>query len=460
MYNMSQPRFPLRSFFAGIMAIVMMLSFSVQTVQAAELNPNFDATFYSDNLVQFYDPRCLNTSSEAGEIMQLAGNNNTEQILNFYMRKGLKLHQAAGIIGNMVQESGLNPAIIQGGRIAPDDYILQKDVGFGLVQWTSEDRQKNFMNFMRASGVPVTNLAGQLEFTWKEMNEGFPGMLRALKTAKTASVAAVIVHGKSDVGSSHPDYKEAMTALAGARGYESSADNGDFVVRVRGGTATKVYEQYSDRRALAGGTADEEMKPAGEGTDADILTLKNNSNGTGDGEKNKSCEGASAAKTGGIGALQGKAGEYAHNTYYTKNLTEQKPAYADAVARARTDGRYVGGNNGNDCGGFVTTLIHDSGYDRRYNKSDQKGRGGYTVTQEAWLKDVNNNWHEVDAGEPREVGDVAINEDHTYIYVGKFDGWQQYDIASASLSGPQRAPMAGTESPKDPSFRWYRIGKA
>ncbi|RYX79397.1 hypothetical protein EON76_01585 [bacterium] len=456
---MTHARFPFRSFFAGIMAIVMILSFSVQTVQAAELNPNFDATFYSDNSVQFYDPRCLNTESEAGEIMQLAGNNNTEQILNFYMRKGLKLHQAAGIIGNMTQESGLNPAIVQGGRIISEDedYVLQGGVGFGLVQWTSADRQKNFMNFMRASGAHVTNLAGQLEFTWKEMNEGFPGMLRALKTAKTASVAAVIVHGKSDVGSSHPDYKEAMTALAGARGYESSADNGDFVVRVRGGTATKVYEQYSDRRALAGGTADEEMKPAGEGTDADILTLKNNSNGTGDGEKNKSCEGGNAAKTGGIGALQEKTGEYAHNTYYTKNLTEQKPAYTDAVARARTDGRYVGGNNGNDCGGFVTTLIHDSGYDRRYNKSDEKGRGGYTVIQEAWLKE---NWHEIKAGEDREVGDVAINEDHTYIYVGKFDGWQQYDIASASLSGPQRAPMAGTESPKDPNFRWYRIGKA
>ena len=458
---MKKARFPFRSFFAGIMAIVMLLSLSVQTAQAIELNPNFDATFYSDNNVQFYDPRCLNTSSESGEIMQLAGNNNTEQILNFYMRKGLKLHQAAGIIGNMVQESGLNPAIIEGGRIAPDDYVLQSGVGFGLVQWTSADRQKNFMNFMRASGAHVTSLAGQLEFTWKEMNEGFPGMLRALKTAKTASVAAVIVHGKSDVGSSHPDYKEAMTALAGARGYESSADNGDFVVRVRGGTATKVYEQYNDRSALAGETAPDEMKPAGEGTDADILALKNNSNGTMDGQKKESCKGdGEMNKNGGAGALQNKAATYKHKKYHSENLTEQRPEYADAVVKARTDGRYVGGNNGNDCGGFVTTLIHDSGYDRKYNNSDQKGRGGYTVKQEEWLKDLENNWHEVEAGEPREVGDVAINEDHTYIYVGKFDDWQQYDIASASLAGPQRAPMAGQESPKDPSFRWYRIGKA
>lgn len=455
---MQTPRFPFRSFFAGVMAIIMILSFSAQTVQAIELNPDFDSTFYSDNTVQFYDPRCLDTTSEAGEIMQLAGNNNTEQILNFYMRKGLKLHQAAGIIGNMVQESGLNPAIIQGGRIATDDYVLQDGVGFGLVQWTSGGRQKNFMNFMRASGVPVTNLSGQLEFTWKEMNESYAGMLRALRNAKTASIAAVIVHGKVDSWkeNSHPDYIEGKRALAGAPGYESSGDTADTVVNVRGGTATKVYEQYSDGPALAGETAPDEMKPAGEGTDADILTLKSNSTGTADGQKGTSCSPSGTSKSGGVGALQAKAAEYAHNTYYTKNLIEQKPEYTDAVAKARTDGRYVGGNNGNDCGGFVTTLIHDSGYDRTYNNSDQKGRGGYTVMQEAWLIQ---NWHEVEAGEPREEGDVAVNEDHTYIYVGKFTDWQESDIASASLSGPQRAPMAGKESPKDSSFRWYRIGK-
>jgi len=51
-------------------------------------------------------------------------------------------------------------------------------------------------------------------------------------------------------------------------------------------------------------------------------------------------------------------------------------------------------------------------------------------------------------------GDIAIRDGHTYMYVGKQPGFGT-KIASASLDG--RAPMAGSETPADPSYQWFRL---
>ena len=54
-------------------------------------------------------------------------------------------------------------------------------------------------------------------------------------------------------------------------------------------------------------------------------------------------------------------------------------------------------------------------------------------------------------------GDVAINSEHTFVWVGKIDGFHD-KIASASTgSGYQRAPMSDSQQvPTDPGYHWYR----
>jgi hypothetical protein len=401
-------------FFAIFATIMILSSTIVETVSAAEAD-FYDENFYSLNNIGWYDPRCTDQSSS--KAVQLAGNDTTEKILNFFMRKGLSLAQASGIVGNMMQESGLNPAIIQGGRIADDSYVLQDGVGFGLVQWTSGGRQKNFMNHMREMGVGVTNLSGQLEFVWKEMSGSYPKTMTALKAADNPVDAAVAVHGPPSPG------------------YEASADTPEFVKRVRGGNAQRVHDKYADREALAGDTADSAMLVSGEGTDKT----------TASGEKTaQKCDGKKGSGTSGDLATLTKSYAWAD---YKAGRTDQQPAYTEAVAKARRESRYVGGANGNDCGGFVTTLVHDSGHDRNYND-----KGGNTITQIAWLKQ---NWQQISKtdAKDRKPGDVAINNDHTYIYVGEIAGFNSV-IASASYS--DRAPMAGREGVVDDSFTWYR----
>lgn len=436
-----------RGFTALILAVIICAADVATTARALV---DFDETFFSGNNITFYDPRCA--TQDNGKLVQLAGRDNTEKILNFFMRKGLSLEQSAGIVGNMMQESGLNPAIIQGGKIADDLYVLQSGVGFGLVQWTDGGRQQKFMAHMKSMGVGVTNLSGQLEFTWKEMNESYEHVVRALKSTQDPIVAAVIVHGRADSPSSDKKYAEAMMHLDNKRGYEISGDSGDTVVRARGGNAQKIYEKYSDAPALAGSTAASDMQPAGDGTDKTMSAAVSNPS-TKDGNNAASCD--SEGKFDG-GNIYATIGAYAWSKHKGNDINA-RPAYREAVVKAKSEGRYVGGirHTGIDCGGFVSLAIQDSGFDKAYNS----GKGN-TITQENWLKKPESKWEKLDPGAPKLTGDVAINEDHTYMYVDKTkvpkgeEGDFQTNIASASLD--ERSPMAGKEGETDRSFRWYR----
>ncbi len=407
-------------FFAIFATIIICTSTVVDTASAVtETDTFYDENFYSLNNIGWFDPRCGDTTN--AKYVQLAGKDNTEKILNFFMRKGLTLAQAAGIVGNMMQESGLNPAVIQGGRIADDSYVLQDGVGFGLVQWTSGGRQKNFMKFMKELGVGITDLSGQLEFVWKEMSGSYPNTMRALKASRNPVDAAIAVHGPPSPG------------------YEASADTPEEVRTVRGGNAQKVHDKYADAPALAGSTADKAMMPEGEGSEGDAENVASS--------EQKNCVGQPES-SGASGDFAKLVKDYAWPNY-TAGRTDQQPKYTTAVRKAVSDGRYVGGANGNDCGGFVTTLVFDSGHDKKYNSN---AKGGNTIEQEEWLR---KNWKPINAtsASDRQPGDVAINEDHTYIYVGTIPGFNS-KIASASYS--DRAPMAGKEGVTDASFRWYR----
>jgi N-acetylmuramoyl-L-alanine amidase len=122
-----------------------------------------------------------------------------------------------------------------------------------------------------------------------------------------------------------------------------------------------------------------------------------------------------------------------------------KPEYADAVKKAQSEGRYVGGVQypGVDCGGFVTTAMIDSGFEPNYNES---GKGGATSVQLPW---VQKNWQEIGAvtnSADLRPGDVAflvtsagVDAGHTYIWVGDQPNFHS-NIASSALD--KRAPMA------------------
>lgn len=106
------------------------------------------------------------TSSASGSgYTNLTGGSTEEIIWNFFRNLGYSAAATAGIMGNLYQESKLNPAIIQGGGKGP---------AAGIAQWenynTKSGRWLNLSNYAASKGKDWTDLQSQLEFIDQELN--------------------------------------------------------------------------------------------------------------------------------------------------------------------------------------------------------------------------------------------------------------------------------------------------
>ena len=99
---------------------------------------------------------------------------------------GITDAQAAGIVGNLMRESGLNPRINEGGAIG-----LPREVGgYGLAQWTGS-RQSDLIRFAGGRGQ-AGNMETQLRFLVSELMGPESKSLTQLKTAQSPEQAAYL----------------------------------------------------------------------------------------------------------------------------------------------------------------------------------------------------------------------------------------------------------------------------
>lgn len=101
---------------------------------------------------------------------------NADVALAFFQSKGLTKAQAAGIVGNLKQESNVNPT----------------DSGGGIAQWGGS-RYTALQSYAASTGQSATSLSAQLGFLWSELSSSYPGTLAALKKTTTPAAAAVII---------------------------------------------------------------------------------------------------------------------------------------------------------------------------------------------------------------------------------------------------------------------------
>ncbi|HEV7951856.1 MAG TPA: phage tail tip lysozyme [Candidatus Saccharimonadales bacterium] len=185
--------------------------------------------FFGGNDIIFYDPNAVDcevtsTSNGGGPLI---GNDNAEKIFKYLIGRGLSAAQAAGFLGNMQQESGFDPAIRQGGAIAPANFTPVHDEGFGIVQWTHGgttpgSRQGDLYALSRSTGRNIIDLSLQLDYVWQELNGGWKVTLDRLQGVDDPVQAAIIVHDN----------------------YEISDDTPAEVRDVRGGNARTFFDKY------------------------------------------------------------------------------------------------------------------------------------------------------------------------------------------------------------------------
>lgn len=107
-----------------------------------------------------------------GSAGQVSGSDNASQVWNFLAGKGMNPGAISGILGNLQQESQIDPKAPNG----------------GLAQWLGP-RRRDLNNFAKESGGDVNSLDTQLNFMWKELSSGQYGNMDELNKLNPTEAA-------------------------------------------------------------------------------------------------------------------------------------------------------------------------------------------------------------------------------------------------------------------------------
>jgi len=113
---------------------------------------------------------------------------------NFFVSKGLTKIQSAGVVGNLMQESSMNPAAVEFGG-GPGRGIAQWSVG---GRWDTS-RNDNLTAFASARGLSRGALTTQLNFIWYELTTFSGYGLASLRAATTITQAVAAFQDKFEI---------------------------------------------------------------------------------------------------------------------------------------------------------------------------------------------------------------------------------------------------------------------
>lgn len=415
--------------------LAIMLLGSIPTTVSAVSN-----SFMLDNDINYFGSggqACSTVGASYStplDIPSLKGNDNAEKIWNFLKEQGLSDEQAAGVMGNIQQESGFDPGAAE---VVPS----HAGQGYGIMQWTGP-RRTALEDFAGLKGIPASDLGVQIAF-----------LLTEIETETVGNFSTREGRHKPQFGSPTDNLWETLkkqTAILDATilfhdGFLRSADTTEQIEQKRGGYASAIYEELSGKSvsgSVTGGASGTNCSAAGSGDL--IATLL----------------------------------EYAWPEYHPPPYPTPKPAYAEVATKLQNEGKWVGGGNipgfpqagypAIDCGGFVSILLTQSGFEPDYNfgLDGDRGASNQEYGQLPWAKKYwtfLGNGGEINVSDLR-PGDVAYSLGHTFVFVGQVDGFEsQYASASYSRigTGSFRAPMAagewsgGGETATNPEYVWY-----
>lgn len=114
------------------------------------------------------------TTAAVGSAQGVSGN--AQSVMSYLTANGFTPVAAAGITGNLQQESGINPA----------------QSGGGLAQWIGA-RWTALVSFASGKGLSPNSMQAQLEYLVNELHTQYPSTVTQLNAATTPAQAATIV---------------------------------------------------------------------------------------------------------------------------------------------------------------------------------------------------------------------------------------------------------------------------
>lgn len=114
---------------------------------------------------------------------QLSAHSGTAKtIWDYYKSKGISDAGCAAILGNYERESHLDAGTVQSGASNP---------GIGLAQWTYHTRKNGLINYAKEQNTQWSDLNTQLDWSWKELSEGYTSTLNLIKSATDVDSATI-----------------------------------------------------------------------------------------------------------------------------------------------------------------------------------------------------------------------------------------------------------------------------
>ena len=162
------------------------------------------------------------------DVTTVQGESRVWQVL--YSKIG-NAYGVAGFMGNLFAESGLQPNNLQDsyeGSLGYTDASYTQAVnsgaygnfktdsaGYGLAQWTTQDRKTNLLAYAKGQNASIGDLNMQLSFLCSELETKFPDVLEKLKNAKSVREASdyVLIHFEAPA-----DQSESVKAQRSAYG--------------------------------------------------------------------------------------------------------------------------------------------------------------------------------------------------------------------------------------------------
>ena len=228
------------------------------TVHCALSGDHFEIQYPREITMSRYEAFSLPLTITPGEISLLVEKQSSfvpklpvpyawqQQIWNYLLEITNNAYAAAGLMGNLYAESGLSPTNLQDACEASLGYedgtyteavdsgtysgFASDGVGYGLAQWTWQERKQNLLAFSQDAGLSVGSLDLQLRFLAWELEER--GLLPELQAACSVREASDLVLFR----------------------YEAPLDTGAETQTVRCGLSMTFYNQFA--RTLSQGQKD------------------------------------------------------------------------------------------------------------------------------------------------------------------------------------------------------------
>lgn len=169
---------------------------------------------------------------------------NEQYIWNYLMKKIKNSYGVAGLMGNLMAESGLRANNLQDSinryrSITDKEYTTMVDngtytnfindkAGYGLAQWTFWSRKEKLYNYLKSNNLSIGDRDGQLDFLCQEIQETYPDLWNYLLKTRDIQKAS----------------QRVLTE------YEKPADQGLAQQQKRASYAKNFYNTYANKKII------------------------------------------------------------------------------------------------------------------------------------------------------------------------------------------------------------------